>query len=338
MTAGDGESDTSAGNARGSRDREHGENPASGEGGEQPGGGERIEREIAGRRVVSTHPDRVIHPATGTTKRDLWAYHEAVAEVMLPHLRDRPLSFLRYPRGAEEPVFFSKNVPPGTPEWVETCGVPRRDGPDVPQVVINDLPALLWAANLVAEFHVPQWRCPAPGMADRLVLDLDPGAPAGIGECCAVAVRLCERLAADGLTACAKTSGSKGLHLMAALRPTPAEEVTQYARRLAEETAGESPELVVSTMERSRRWGRVFIDWSQNAAAKTTAAPYTPRARREPTVSTPLTPEELAEGVEHPERLRFTISGIPARVERLGDPASVLSDPARAASLPGTRR
>ncbi|GAB3106275.1 non-homologous end-joining DNA ligase [Streptomyces calidiresistens] len=308
------------------------------EAGERDGQGERIEREVAGRRVAATHPDRVIHPATGTTKRDLWAYHEAVAEAVLPHLRDRPVSFLRYPRGAEEPTFFSKNVPPGTPEWVGTCGVPRRDGPDVPQVVIGDLPTLLWAANLVTEFHVPQWRCPAPGMADRLVLDLDPGAPAGIGECCAVAVRLCERLAADGLTACAKTSGSKGLHLLAALRPTPAEEVTRYARRLAEEVAVESPESVVTTMERSLRRGRVFIDWSQNAAAKTTAAPYTPRARPEPTVSTPLTSEELAEGRLRPERLRFTIADVPDRLERLGDPAAVLLDPARAASPPSGRR
>jgi bifunctional non-homologous end joining protein LigD len=191
----------------------------------------------------------------------------------------------------------------------------------------------MWAANQVAEFHTPQWRAGAPGEADRLVLDLDPGAPATVVECCEVALWLRERLAADGLAAYAKTSGSKGLHLLAALAPVPSERATEYAKRLAVEAEKAMPELVVHRMTRALRPGKVFVDWSQNAAKKTTAAPYTLRARREPTVSAPVTWEEVA-GCREPEALAFRAGDLAARLREHGDLMAPLLDAGRAGALP----
>ena len=262
--------------------------------------------------------EKVIHPATGFTKGELLHYYATTADVLLPHLHDRPVSFLRYPDGPDGQVFFTKNVPPGTPDWVTTAEVPRSEGP-AHMVLIQDLPSLMWAANLVTEFHTPQWLIDAPGEADRLVLDLDPGPPATIVECCEVALWLRERLAADGIEAYAKTSGSKGLHLLAlpAAR-TPSGEITAYAKELAVEAERALPHLVVHRMTRSLRPGKVFVDYSQNAARKTTATPYTLRARREPTVSTPVTWEEVTECTD-PAQLAFGAGDIGGRLESYGD-------------------
>ncbi|MEU3044040.1 non-homologous end-joining DNA ligase [Streptomyces diastaticus] len=266
-------------------------------------------------------------------------YYASMAPVLLPQLRDRPLSFLRYPDGAEGETFFAKNVPPGTPDWVRVATVPRsaRDTTSARQVVVDDLPSLMWAANLVTEFHTPQWRAEDPGEADRLVLDLDPGAPAGIAECCEVALLLRERLAADGLTAWVKTSGSKGLHLLVPLTGAPSRAVTAYAKELALAATREAPELVVHRMAKRLRAGKVFVDFSQNSASKTTATPYTLRARPHPTVSAPLTWEEVATRGEGPlPGLRIEASEALARVERHGDLLAPLSDGRAAAPLPGS--
>ncbi|MFG2643340.1 non-homologous end-joining DNA ligase [Streptomyces sp. NPDC048370] len=289
--------------------------------------------EVEGRRLPLSNLDKVLHPATGTTKGELLHYYATVGAAILPHLRDRPVSFLRYPDGPEGQLFFTKNPPPGTPAWVKTTPVPRSDEPRARQVMIQDLASLMWAANLVVEFHTPQWRADSPAVADRLVLDLDPGPPATVVECCRVATWLRERLAEDGLEAFAKTSGAKGLHLLVPLAPTPSEQVSAYAKELAVRAEADHPALVVHRMARALRPGKVFVDFSQNAAAKTTATPYTLRARARPAVSAPVTWEEV-EACDAPERLVLLMDDIAPRLERYGELLGPLLDPDRAGSLP----
>ncbi|MGW4196663.1 non-homologous end-joining DNA ligase [Streptomyces sp. NPDC005004] len=288
--------------------------------------------EVAGRRVTLSNLDKVLYPESGFTKGELVHYYATAADVLLPHLRDRAVSFLRYPDGPGGQVFFTKNVPPGTPDWVTTAEVPRSEGP-ARMVVVQDLPSLVWAANLVTEFHTHQWLVQTPDEADRLVLDLDPGAPATVVHCCEVALWLRERLAADGIEAYAKTAGSKGLHLLAAVRGASPEDTSAYAKALAVEAEEALPGLVTHRMTKSLRPGRIFVDWSQNAARKTTAAPYTLRARHAPLVSAPVTWDEV-EACRVPADLEFLADDIAPRVEEHGDLMAGLLDPERAAELP----
>ncbi|MGW0941510.1 non-homologous end-joining DNA ligase [Streptomyces sp. NPDC002623] len=288
--------------------------------------------EVEGRRLALSNLEKVLYPATGFTKGEVLHYYATVADVLLPHLRDRPLSWLRYPDGPDGQVFFAKNVPPGTPEWVTTAEVPRSEGP-ARMVLVQDLASLVWAANLVTEFHTPQWVIQDPGLADRLVFDLDPGAPATVVECCEVAVWLRDRLAEDGIEAYPKTSGAKGLHLLAAVRGASSERVSEYAKRLAVEAERAVPRLVVHRMTRSLRPGKVFVDWSQNAARKTTATPYTLRARAEPSVSAPVGWEEV-EGCGGVDALTFLASDVAARVRERGDLLAPLLEAGRAGSVP----
>ncbi|QGV78570.1 non-homologous end-joining DNA ligase [Streptomyces ficellus] len=289
--------------------------------------------EVEGRRLALSNLEKVIHPATGTTKGEILHYYATVAPQLLPHLRGRPLSFLRYPDGPDGQQFFAKNPPPGTPSWVKTALVPRSDDKNAHQVIVEDLPSLMWAANLVVEFHTPQWLADTPAVADRLVLDLDPGAPATVVDCCRVALWLRERLGADGLEAYAKTSGAKGMHLYVPLVPAPSERVQAYAKQLAVEAEEDLPALVVHRMAKTLRPGKVFVDHSQNNAAKTTAAPYTLRARREPAVSAPVTWEEV-EACGDPSRLVFLLADMAPRLRDHGDLLAPLLDPDRAGPLP----
>ncbi|MEU2617511.1 non-homologous end-joining DNA ligase [Streptomyces sp. NPDC007157] len=288
--------------------------------------------EVDGRRVALSNLEKVLYPATGFTKGELLHYYATAAEVLLPHLRDRPVSFLRYPDGPDGQVFFTKNVPPGTPEWVTTAEVRRSDGP-ARMVLVQDLASLMWAANLVTEFHTHQWLVRTPDEADRIVFDLDPGAPATVVECCEVALWLRERLAGDGIEAYAKTAGSKGLHLLAGVRGASSERVSEYAKELAVAAERAMPRLVVHRMTRSLRPGKVFVDWSQNAGRKTTATPYTARARREPMVSAPVTWEEITE-CRRAEELEFRAGDVAGRLQEYGDLLAPLLDPERAAPLP----
>ncbi|MFD5420290.1 non-homologous end-joining DNA ligase [Streptomyces sp. NPDC127069] len=292
---------------------------------------------VEGRRIALSNLDKVLYPRTGFTKGEVLHYYATIAPALLAHIHDRPVSFLRYPDGPDGQLFFTKNPPPGTPAWVKTAPVPRSEDPGAEQVLVSDMPALIWAANLVVEFHVHQWPAATPAVADRLVLDLDPGPPATVVECCAVALWLRDRLAADGLHAYAKTSGSKGLHLSVAVEPAPSARVSAYAKRLAQEAEAALPDLVVHRMAKALRPGKVFVDHSQNAAAKTTAAPYTLRARALPTASAPVTWAELR-SCKDPSDLVFLADDIPPRLERDGDLLAPLLDPAQAGTLPGNPR
>ncbi|MEU8432991.1 non-homologous end-joining DNA ligase [Streptomyces sp. NPDC029216] len=292
---------------------------------------------VEGRRIALSNLDKVLYPRTGFTKGEVLHYYATVAPALLAHIHDRPVSFLRYPDGPDGQLFFTKNPPPGTPAWVKTAPVPRSEDPRAEQVLVSDVPALIWAANLVVEFHVHQWTAATPAVADRIVFDLDPGPPASIVECCAVALWLRGRLAADGLHAYAKTSGSKGLHLAVAVEPTPSARVSAYAKRLAQEAEAALPGLVVHRMARALRPGKVFVDHSQNAAAKTTAAPYTLRARPLPTASAPVSWAEV-ESCRDASDLVFLADDVPPRLARDGDLLAPLLDPAQAGTLPGERR
>ncbi|MFD0470329.1 DNA ligase polymerase domain-containing protein [Nonomuraea thailandensis] len=230
----------------------------------------------------------------------------------------------RYPNGVTGQFFFEKNAPEHTPGWVRRVNLPApgstKNRETIDFAVVDDLPTLVYYANLAAlELHVPQWRVDEDGQAlppDTLVFDLDPGAPATIVECTRVAVMLRDVLKQEGLKALPKTSGSKGMQLYADWDCR--EEPSAYAKRLAQVLEKEHPDQIVSVMTKKLRPGKVFIDWSQNNPAKTTVAPYSLRAREQPTVSTPLTWKEV-ESCEHPEDLVFTAPDALARVEKRGD-------------------
>ncbi|MCY0940286.1 non-homologous end-joining DNA ligase [Streptomyces antarcticus] len=292
---------------------------------------------VEGRRIALSNLDKVIYPETGFTKGEVLHYYATVAGSLLAHIHNRPVSFLRYPDGPDGQRFFTKNPPPGTPAWVKTTPVPRSEDSTAEQVVVADRATLMWSANLVVEFHTPQWPAGSPAVADRMVLDLDPGPPATVVECCAAALWLRERLAADGLHVYAKTSGSKGLHLAVPLEPTPSEQVSAYAKQLAQEAERELPDLVVHRMAKVLRSGKVFVDHSQNAAAKTTAAPYTLRARPRPTVSAPVSWDEVAD-CRTASDLVFLADDIAPRLALDGDLFAPLINLNRAGRLPGRPR
>jgi bifunctional non-homologous end joining protein LigD len=285
--------------------------------------------EVEGHRLVLTNLSKVLYPQVGLTKGQVIAYYVGVAPVLLPHLRDRPVTFRRFPEGVDGISFFEKNVPRGAPDWVRTTTVPRRSGNGrdvIVHVVIDDLATLVWTANLAAlELHVPMWRVDAPGEygpVDLMVFDLDPGEPASVVDCCRVAAWLHDLLEADGLAAFPKTSGSKGLQLYVPLDPPESwRSVRDRSHDVARQVEREHPDLVVSNMRRDLRAARVLIDWSQNHAAKTTVAPYSLRARPAATVSTPVTWDEVGECAAsgNGDLLAFDTFATLERVSTLGD-------------------
>ncbi|BBH65750.1 hypothetical protein ACTI_24350 [Actinoplanes sp. OR16] len=279
---------------------------------------------IEGRDVELSNLDKLMYPAAGFTKGEVIDYYTRVAPVMLPHLSGRAATRIRYPNGVEGAHFFEKNKPAGTPDWVrlETLPVPgsTKSRETIEFVVVDDLPTLVWVANLASiELHTPQWRVGAD--PDLMVVDLDPGAPAGLKECCAVAVLMRDRLADDGIAAYPKTSGKKGMQLCCPISGTrSAEVVSSYAKKVAEELAAMVPGSITAKMAKAVRPGKVFIDWSQNAAAKTTVTPYSLRAGERPTASTPLTWDEvIAMATGEAEARQFGPDEVLARVEQHGD-------------------
>ena len=294
--------------------------------------GEEVRVDVEGRTLKISNLDKVLYPRTGTTKGEVLNYYAQIAPVLLPHLKDRAVTRIRWPHGVADKSFFEKNTPAGTPSWVRTAKVPTsgsrgssRHGDHLVFPIVDDLATLTWLVNLAAlELHVHQWtvnRSGRPRNPNRLVVDLDPGEPAGLQECCNVALLVRSRLADRDLEARAVTSGSKGLHLYAALpgKLNP-EETTGLAKEVAEELQKEHPKLVTATMTKSRRSGKVFLDWSQNAGSKTTISPYSLRGRERPTVATPVTWDEVEAGAEDPLGLeQFRFEEVVERVADHGD-------------------
>ncbi|MBX7269420.1 non-homologous end-joining DNA ligase [Micromonospora sp. Llam7] len=286
---------------------------------------DRFPVEVQGRTLELSNLDKVLYPAAGFTKGEVIDYYTRVAPVLLPHLQDRALTRIRYPNGVAGNSFFEKNAPAATPSWVrvETLPAPgsTKGRETIDYVVADDLPTLVWLANLAAlELHTPQWKIGAH--PDLMVVDLDPGPPATLRQCCEVALPLRDRLAADGVDAYPKTSGKKGMQLCCPISgDRPADEVSAYARRIAQELEREHPKLIVSKMAKNLRPGKVFIDWSQNNAAKTTVAPYSLRAEQIPSVSTPLTWDEVEAGAagQRPSARPYPAGEVLDRIEQHGD-------------------
>jgi len=291
-----------------------------------------VEVEVEGRRLTVSNLDKPLYPG-GFTKGQMIDYYVRIAPAMLGHVRDRPLTLHRYPNGVHASSFFEKHVPSHAPDWVRTVEVPstatgsrgRSASESVEYAVVCDVATLAWAANLATiELHVPLWRVARrrtlPGPPDHMVFDLDPGEGSTMVDCCRVA-----RLIDDALpdrTTYPKTSGSKGLQLYTRLSGRPTwDRVRDEALELARTLEGEHADLVVSNMRKELRRGKVLIDWSQNHPAKTTVAVYSLRARDEPTVSTPVSWDEVNRCIaaEDPGLLRFTSDQVLDRVEDHGD-------------------
>ncbi|MEV7095108.1 DNA ligase D [Amycolatopsis sp. NPDC051045] len=282
--------------------------------------GRRITVQAGNRRLTLSNLDKVLYPADGFTKGEVINYYSRVAAALLPHLAGRPVTFIRYPNGVEGQKWFEKNVPNGAPDWLRTVRLAGTGG-TIDYPLLDDLPGLVWAANMAAlELHVPQWTVESGERRppDRLVFDLDPGPGTTIVDCCRVAERLHEVLVADGLTPYAKTSGSKGMQLYCGIRTDDPAAPSAYAKRLAQRLARETPESVTAVMAKAQRTGRVFIDWSQNNPAKTTVAPYSLRGRDHPTASTPVTWDEVR-ACRHVTHLTFTAEEVLDRIDDQGD-------------------
>jgi bifunctional non-homologous end joining protein LigD len=287
-----------------------------------------IKTTIGGRELSISNLDKVLYPATGFTKGQVIDYYMRIADVILPHISDRPLTLKRYPNGVDHTYFFEKHVPAHAPDWVRRVHVPSAsDGDAVDYSVICDVAALAWAANLASiELHVPLWhvgrRRKLPAPPDHMVFDLDPGEGTSIVECCEVALLIRATLDSRELEASPKTSGSKGLQLYVPLtgRPNWAG-LRDEAHGLALQLEREHPDLIVSNMRKTLRRGKILIDWSQNHPAKTTVAAYSLRARPEPTASTPVTWDEVRQCKERADAglLKFDAEQVLERVDRMGD-------------------
>jgi len=285
---------------------------------------------VDGHRIKLTNLDKILYPATGTTKRDVIDYYAHIAEFLIPHAANRPATRKRWVHGvgtADDPgqVFFQKNLDDSTPGWVKRRAIQHKDHSNE-YPLVNDLATLTWLAQIAAlEIHVPQWQFGRTGTQknpDRLVLDLDPGPGVGLAECAEVARLAREILTGMGLDPLPVTSGSKGIHLYAALDgKQTSDEVATVAHELARALEADHPELVVSDMKKSLRDGRVLVDWSQNNGNKTTIVPYSLRGRERPTVAAPRTWREL--GSKDLAQLEF--DEVLARVAKRGDPLAGLT-------------
>ncbi|MBV9105905.1 MAG: non-homologous end-joining DNA ligase [Verrucomicrobia bacterium] len=281
--------------------------------------------EVDGRELTISNLEKVYFPGNGFTKSQVIAFYSEIADVILPHLRDRPLTLKRYPEGIAGEHFYEKNAPSHTPSWVQRFAVPRSEGgSDIRYVLCNDRATLVWATNLAdIEKHVLLAVAPDLHRPTSLVFDLDPGKPAGILDCGRVALHLKELFDALNLHSFVKVSGSKGLHLIVPLNCDVTYEVTQpFAKALAELASHQMPYQVVSEMAKTRRRGKVFIDWSQNSDFKTTVCVYSMRAKRdEPFISMPITWKELSRAVKRGDEmsLLFRPDAALKRIRQVGD-------------------
>src|SRR5664279_1700474 len=278
---------------------------------------------IGGRTVDVSNLDKVFYPKTGFTKGQVIDYYVNISPYLLPHLKGRPVTLKRYPNGVEGLFFYEKQIPPSHPEWVKTTNVKRKDGSEINYCVFDSLPVLVWAANLAdLELHTFLHRAPAIQTPTALAFDLDPGPPADIVLCCQVGLWLKELLEKLKLKSFAKTSGSKGLQIFVPLnRPANYEQTKAFAHAVAESLEREFPKIVVSRMQKNLRAGKILVDWSQNDDHKTTVCVYSLRAKDHPTVSTPVTWEEVARALKKKsaQLLTFEAADVVKRVKSHGD-------------------
>ena len=283
--------------------------------------------EVDGRELKLTNLDKVLYPATGFTKGEMVDYYAKVADAMVPHLKGRAVTLRRFPEGVDDldSAFFEKRCPKHRPKWVKTTNV--RAGPNAGNIdfcVCDGRPTLIWMAQLAAiELHPSLSLGRAPTRPTVLVFDLDPGPPADIVDCCRVALRLREMFGHFGVQSFPKTSGSKGMQVYVPLnRKEMSYDLTKpFAKAIAQLLEKQTPELVVSKMKKVEREGKILVDWSQNHRSKTTIAVYSLRARERPTVSTPITWEEVENAADSGDGspLVFEAGAVLERIERHGD-------------------
>lgn len=313
-----------------------------------------VTTKVGDRTITLTNLDKVLYPQVGYTKAEVISYYLQIAPVILPHVGDRAMTRVRFPDGvgAERLSFYEKNAPMGTPDWVTRTKIGTSDGV-IEYVIADEAATLVWLANLAAlEMHVPQWTVSsgqqnADGiidlpehdqqlgepLANRVVVDLDPGAGMGIVETARAALIVAGRMADDGLIPVPQTSGSKGIQVYAAVAPCRSRDVWTYVKSLNASLAGAHPGFFIATMSVEQRAGRIYVDYNQNLAARNTIAPYSMRGRERPTVATPVTWEEVG-AVRGADDLRFSPEEVLDRVLEHGDLAEDLLAEHRPA-LPG---
>ncbi len=260
--------------------------------------------DVDGVPVGVSRLDKVFYPKTGFTKGQVIDYYVRISPFLLPHLKDRPISLKRYPDGVEGFFFYEKNCPEHRPKWMKTFQVEKSDGGKIQYCSMNNLPALVWAANLAdLELHTFLHKYPRMDRPNFLAFDLDPGPPANILQCAEVALLLRRIFGEFDLEAFAKTSGSKGMQVYLPLNTTVTYERTkEFAETLAKTLADRFPDRITGIMSKARRAGKVFVDWSQNDEKKTTVCVYSLRAREHPTVSTPVSWDEVETSVRKSQR------------------------------------
>ncbi len=280
--------------------------------------------EVGGRQLTLSNLDKVLYPEAGFTKGQVIDYYTRMAAVLVPHLRGRPVTLKRYPNGVGSQFFYEKNCPKHRPPWVSTTPIfGGRKNELMDYCVVDDLPTLVWMANLAAlELHPSLSRAPEIQRPTMMVFDLDPGPPAALVECCRVALLLKGVLDGLGLRSFAKTSGSKGLQVYVPLNGDVTYDDTKpFAHALARLLEAEHPGQILSLMKKELRTGKVFVDWSQNDEHKTTISIYSLRARPRPTVSTPVTWDEVegAASSGDADSLVFEAAAVLDRVAEHGD-------------------
>ena len=283
--------------------------------------GERTIVHVGGRDLSLSNLHKVLYPAAGTTKAEVIEYYARIAPVMLPHLAGRCITLKRFPDGVEHDGFFEKRCPKHRPEWLDVALGPGDRNGQIGYCRMDEAASLVWAANMAAlELHVPMALAADLDGPRAVVFDFDPGEPAGMRECCEVALWVREVLAAVGLDGWPKTSGSKGLQLYVPLNsPCTHERASDFALAVGQLLEHQHRDRVTTTMAKAVRLGKIFVDWSQNARHKTTIGVYSLRARPEPTCSTPVTWDEVADCAAGGPALRFTWRDVLARVDDLGD-------------------
>jgi bifunctional non-homologous end joining protein LigD len=280
------------------------------------------EVQIDGRRLRLSNLDKVMYPEAGFRKADVVDYYAHVGPTMVPHLADRAVTMVRWPDGVEGGSFFEKRCPGHAPDFIRRA--PVDDSEELTQCVVDDLPSLIWMANMASlELHTLQARTSDWERPTSMVFDLDPGAPAGVLDCARVGLEMRDVLADLGLTTVVKTSGSKGLHLAVPLNSprVTAEQTKEYAKALGQLLSKRDPKRVTTVMKKESRPGKVFVDWSQNDRHKTTVCAYSLRARPHPMVSTPVTWDEVSGALENDDEdaLMFEAPEVLERVDELGD-------------------